>query len=539
MKKSFLDFVNEQKENNKKLQFLNEAFKVADVDNAIELIEKVLKKHINGLLPLVDYVETVIDGKNCMSKQFMVLDKSDWAKTSVFQLNWLLDAQSAEVYSIDFFADGSDLIWTGRAKSDLTIKTLGTSVAYFLPIIWTVVNDGKYDITEKEAIELTEQTYKDKNVKESMLHIGTVSYHIYEGLSDNVINDTFMLETKSSKEVRDYRQQKQNEKAEAYVHRHDSPAAKAHYKKLLSEYEAIQNAIENGADTVEDIKLAIQHGANVTVKTPQSILDHEGEIEEKKDPDQVFKEMQKYIKMVISGLQPSLIICGAPGVGKTFRVKQQLKANGYVEGSNMLTLKGKCTPRALYTALYDMKGKGDILMIDDADSLVGPNAPEDSINILKAALDSTADDEGRLVTYNVAGKLFDNEGLELPKRFYYNGGAIVLTNYTAGQLDTALRGRSFIQDINFSVEDILQIINKLLPNIEPQRYSMEAKQKAYHYLVELNEEGTKMELSLRTFGICAKLYMAAEKDNDFTEDDVRSMIKEQMKLLSARGGKKY
>jgi hypothetical protein len=539
MKKSFLDFVNEQKENNKKLQYLNEAFKVADVDNAIELIEKVLKKHINGLLPLVDYVETVIDGKNCMSKQFMVLDKTDWAKTSVFQLNWLLDAQSAEVYSIDFFADGSDLIWAGRAKSDLTIKTLGTSVAYFLPIIWTVVNDGKYDITEKEAIELTEQTYKDKNVKESMLHIGTVSYHIYEGLSDDVINDTFMLETKSSKEVRDYRQQKQNEKAEAYAHRHDSPAAKAHYKKLLSEYEAIQNAIENGADTVEDIKLAIQHGANVTVKTPQSILDHESEIEEKKDPDQVFKEMQKYIKMVISGLQPSLIICGAPGVGKTFRVKQQLKANGYVEGSNMLTLKGKCTPRALYTALYDMKGKGDILMIDDADSLVGPNAPEDSINILKAALDSTADDEGRLVTYNVAGKLFDNEGLELPKRFYYNGGAIVLTNYTAGQLDTALRGRSFIQDINFSVEDILHIIHKLLPNIEPQRYSMEAKQKAYEYLVELNEEGTKMELSLRTFGICAKLYMAAEKDNDFTEEDVRSMIKEQMKLLSARGGKKY
>lgn len=539
MKKSFLDFVNEQKENNKKLQLLNEAFKTADVDNAIELIEKVLKKHINGLLPLVDYVETVIDGKNCMSKQFMVLDKTDWAKTSVFQLNWLLDGQSAEVYSIDFFADGSDLIWTGRAKSDLTIKTLGTSVAYFLPIIWTVVNDGKYDITEKEAIELTEQTYKDKNVKESMLHIGTVSYHIYEGLSDDVINDTFMLETKSSKEVRDYRQQKQNEKAEAYAHRHDSPAAKAHYKKLLSEYEAIQNAIENGADTVEDIKLAIQHGANVTVKTPQSILDHEAEIEEKKDPDQVFKEMQKYIKMVISGLQPSLIICGAPGVGKTFRVKQQLKANGYVEGSNMLTLKGKCTPRALYTALYDMKGKGDILMIDDADSLVGPNAPEDSINILKAALDSTADDEGRLVTYNVAGKLFDNEGLELPKRFYYNGGAIVLTNYTAGQLDTALRGRSFIQDINFSVEDILQIIHKLLPNIEPQRYSMEAKQKAYNYLVELNEEGTKMELSLRTFGICAKLYMASEKDNDFTEEDVRSMIKEQMKLLSARGGKKY
>ena len=40
-----------------------------------------------------------------------------------------------------------------------------------------------------------------------------------------------------------------------------------------------------------------------------------------------------------------------------------------------------------------------IIVIDDADALVGPKAPEIAINILKAALDSTADDEGRLVSF--------------------------------------------------------------------------------------------------------------------------------------------
>ena len=48
-----------------------------------------------------------------------------------------------------------------------------------------------------------------------------------------------------------------------------------------------------------------------------------------------------------------------------------------------------------------------------------------------------------------------------------------------------------------------------------------------------------MELSLRTFGICAKLFQTADGDDTFTDEDVRSMIKEQMKMQALRGGKSY
>ena len=41
--------------------------------------------------------------------------------------------------------------------------------------------------------------------------------------------------------------------------------------------------------------------------------------------------------MVMQGIQPSLIICGAPGVGKTYKVKKQLKAGGYELGKNLWT----------------------------------------------------------------------------------------------------------------------------------------------------------------------------------------------------------
>ena len=196
----------------------------------------------------------------------------------------------------------------------------------------------------------------------------------------------------------------------------------------------------------------------------------------------------------------------------------------------------------LFGAVFarEMKEKGKILLIDDADSLVGPKAPEDAINILKGALDSTTDDEGgRIVTYGVSGKLVDDEGVDIPKRMSYKGGVIIITNYNAGQLDSALKGRSFIQDIKFSVDDVLNLIGRMLPSLGDDTMSMSAKEKSLAYIKELAEKGENVEISFRTFLICAKLYQAAEKDDDFTDEEVESMIAEQMKLQAARGGNKY
>ena len=264
------------------------------------------------------------------------------------------------------------------------------------------------------------------------------------------------------------------------------------------------------------------------------------EIEEKlkkeaEDPEIAFRKMEGYVKMVVKGVNPSLILCGAPGVGKTYRVRQTLKNAGYIEEKNLFTIKGKCTARRLYLALYEYKDKGDILLIDDADSLVGPKAPEDCINILKGALDSTSEKEGRLITYGVAGKITDDDGNELPKRFYYNGSVIIITNYNAGSLDTALRGRSYIQDIHFSTESVLKLIKQIMPNLNAEKISMQSKIKAYDYLVELVKSGMDMEVSIRTFSICSTLFESMEGDDELA----KIMIKEQMKLQSDRIKNKY
>ena len=188
--------------------------------------------------------------------------------------------------------------------------------------------------------------------------------------------------------------------------------------------------------------------------------------------------------------------------------------------------------------MYNNKDKGKIIVIDDADSLVGPKAPEVVINILKAALDSTSDDEGRLVTYKVTGDLKDEEGIVIPKSMHFNASVIIITNYAIGQLDTALRGRVFTQSLEFTTEQVLGIIKGLLPGIDPVHLSADAKIKAYEHLTKLAKDGSNMEISIRTFTSCARLYQLCEGE-DITEEQVNEMIEEQMNNQALRGGKHY
>lgn len=532
MNTNFLDFIKNKK------QFIKESFNTKESEKAFDAIDKVLSKHINGLVPLVGYVKTKQGSEEFYSKQYMVIGK-DPSDVSLFQFNFSQDDTKTDIYSIDFFKD-TKLLFDGNSKSDLTIYTLGSSIVYFLPIVWNVVKTKNYKITKSDAVKLlktgTNESYE--------YTIGSLRYIIHENLSNDIIRKTYNNVTTSNifeSELDDLRTKKYAElrAARAEKNRNKTPENINRWKKIVSDIQEIDNAIRGGSTTIKDLQMTCRHNVSLSSDIGGNADEMEEELTSaKEDPDAVFKKMTQYVKMVIKGINPSVILCGAPGVGKTYNVKQLLKANGYHEGHNMITLKGKCTPRVLYTTLLDYKNKGNITLIDDADGLVGPGAPEDSINILKAALDSSTDDEGRLVTYGIAGKLTDDEGVQLPKRFYYNGGVIVITNYQAGSLDTALRGRSFIQDIHFSVEDILKRIQTLLPRIDVEHLSAKSKIKAYNYLVELAESKADMEISIRTFIICAKIFETASGDNDFSDEEAKLMIKEQMKLQSLRSSRK-
>ena len=524
---------------NKRNEIIREGFKDSDMDRVFILIRDSINKHISNHITALHGTEnTKVDDEYMITKYYLV----GGSNVKMFGLNFLRSSKSNEVYSIDFF-NNYDILFTERpVKTSLSIYTLGSSIIYFLPVIWTIINADDVDITNADIKKLGKEIYV-KECKSFEFSVGALIYSFINNLKNNEIKETFMTESKNEiKNARDFGKYKDREKAAAYVKRNDSKEDKENYKRLLDELKEVWDAIRGGATTLPELKAAIKRNVSVIAEIDDVMKKQQQELDaEHEDPEFVFKKMRKYVNMVIKGINPSVILCGAPGTGKTYNVKQQLKAAGYKEGTNLYTIKGRCSARQLYMALYQYRAKGDIVVIDDADVLVGPRAPEDCIDILKGALDSSNDDEGRLVMYGVAGRLRDDDGDPIPKKMYYNGSVIIITNYNVGALDTALRGRSFVMDINFTTEDLLKIVKRIMPAIDPEHLSSRSKIKAYDYLKEMASKKMDMEISIRTFAICAKIYETCADDPEFTEEDVRKMITDQMKNQArrARRNSKY
>ena len=546
---SFLDFVKHKDMMNENAQWINEAFKEKDYNKAKKAILSILKKEITvGNVYYLGVYDLKVDGNDCSSAMYVVVDKDGVSMKSSFSINFLKSGQSMVPYSIIFFDKSycTSMLWgnvsTYTAKAQLEIKMMGASIVYYIPVIANVINSGKFDISSEEAVKLGRKVYDTKNECVSWdMYFGAQKYHIYEGISEDKVIEKFHLNLGHKyKKVGDTYQwinetELEDRKKEVYAKMKantDPDLGKALYK----EYRQILNAIKGGATSLEDLECSVKKNVSVSSSIPGA-AEAQKKIEiAKSDPKTAFKEMQMYVKMVIKGIQPAVILCGAPGVGKTYRIMQQLKAAGYtMTGDNVI--KGKCSPRQLYLTLYNNRGKGDIVVIDDADSLVGPKAPEDSINILKAALDSTADDEGRLVSYKISGELKDDEGVPVPKSHYNKCGVIVITNYNVGQIDTALRNRAFTQSLEFSVSDLLGIVRDLMPKIEPEHLSMSSKAKAMNFLEKLVEDKEPIEVSIRSFITCSRIYENAEDEEELKLCE--KMIREQMKNQSLRGGRKY
>ena len=545
---SFLDFVKHKDMMNENVQLMNEAFKASQFGKAKGLLLTLFKKEITkGFVGYLGIYDLKVDGNDCQSSVYYVMDKSH-TNVAAFAINFLQSGESMVPYSVAIFGkDNADkFLWSrdtnASFKANLEIKMMGASIVYYIPVIANVINSGKFDISSEEAVKLGRKVYDTKNECISWdMYFGAQKYHIYEGISEDKVIEKYHLNLghKYKKIGESYQWINETEledrKKEVYAQMKtntDPDLGKALYK----EYRQILNAIKGGATSIDDLECTIKKNVSVTPSFT-GVAEAEKKIETaKSDPKTAFKEMQMYVKMVIKGIQPAVILCGAPGVGKTYRIMQQLKAAGYtMTGDNVI--KGKCSPRQLYLTLYNNKGKGDIVVIDDADSLVGPKAPEDSINILKAALDSTADDEGRLVSYKISGELKDDEGTPVPKSHYNKCGVIVITNYNVGQIDTALRNRAFTQSLEFSVSDLLSIVRDLMPKIEPEHLSMSSKAKAMNFLEKLVEDKEPIEVSIRSFITCSRIYENAENEEELKLCE--KMIREQMKNQSLRGGRKY
>lgn len=100
--------------------------------------------------------------------------------------------------------------------------------------------------------------------------------------------------------------------------------------------------------------------------------------------EELFDDLERLVKMVVKGARPSLVVIGGPGTGKTKTITDTVNAAGLRKGPQWVMVKGKAAPLALYSTIFMNKEK--LILFDDTDSVWGN---EDSVNILKAALDSS------------------------------------------------------------------------------------------------------------------------------------------------------
>jgi hypothetical protein len=162
----------------------------------------------------------------------------------------------------------------------------------------------------------------------------------------------------------------------------------------------------------------------------------------------------------------SLIVSGAPGIGKSYDVEQVLRGHrrDLEDDPRYEVIKGVLTPLMLFQKLFHHRGKDHVLVLDDCDKVF---KSEDSANILKAVLDTT-----KRRTVQWLSSRSDLEVAGVDQKFDFNGSIIFMTNVNFSNLrsDTdiglhlnALKDRCMVMDLNLHVlSDMMLRIKQIM-----------------------------------------------------------------------------
>jgi len=219
-------------------------------------------------------------------------------------------------------------------------------------------------------------------------------------------------------------------------------------------------------------------------------------ITSKRDPQIMFDNLTRLTKMVARGVQPSLLVTGGAGLGKTFLVKQTLQSCGLRESYEFVHYKGRSTAAGMFITLYQNSNK--IVVFDDCDSIF---KDADAVNMLKAALDSY---DTRKISYITSKPLKDETGDPIPTSFEFTGKVIFISNISQSALDEAIKSRSFVADIALTTQQMFERIEQLMHKMEPS-IPLTAKEQAFSLMQKLDSKFEGVQINLRSFIKAARI----------------------------------
>jgi hypothetical protein len=219
-----------------------------------------------------------------------------------------------------------------------------------------------------------------------------------------------------------------------------------------------------------------------------------------------FGFVEKLVSMVADSVQPSAVITGEGGLGKTYTVTKTLEQKGYTDISELGELavgsivnmrkcfrmvKGYSTAKGLYRTLFE-NNKG-IIVFDDCDAVLKDPV---ALNLLKGALDSYGK---RIISWNA-----DMREEDLPRSFNFEGRVIFISNMEEGKIDQAIRSRSMMIDLSMTTDQKIERMATIAASegFLPE-YNAEVKADALELIKELKDD--VKEISLRTLISVAKI----------------------------------
>jgi len=214
------------------------------------------------------------------------------------------------------------------------------------------------------------------------------------------------------------------------------------------------------------------------------------QVVQERDPAVMFSNLERLTKMVGRGIQPSLLVTGGAGLGKTFLVKKTLTEMGLKESTDFVHFKGRATAAGLFLTLFQYSDS--VIVFDDCDSVF---KDDDAVNILKAALDSY---DTRRISYITSKPLKDEDGNYVPRSFEFTGKVIFISNISQSGLDEAIKSRSFVADISMNTKQMFQRIEQLLPSME-RSIPLKAKEQALEVMKKLHAKYDGVDINLRSF----------------------------------------
>lgn len=234
--------------------------------------------------------------------------------------------------------------------------------------------------------------------------------------------------------------------------------------------------------------------------------------QQKESGFEMFANLENYLQMVINKKMNSLILCGPPGMSKTYMVRRTLYFAQKKPGSDYVIEKGSSLGlNSVYQLLYNNRTK--LLILDDFDT---PLSNEDIVNLMKAVTDSYGK---RIVSLSPekTESTQDSTMAAAPAKFEFTGQLIIITNKKKEQLDMALRSRSPVVEVNFDTKQIMTAMDKLIKFVTPQ-VPLTIKMEVLDYIKTLQKNDTKVNITFRS----VKASVDARMGNP---DDWKTMVR--------------